>query len=490
MKRFAVVTFVVLAFLLVSSSIVKGTVARNVSSTIPGKKVTSEYWVTILPADKTVFVEAVFHGIKRSDITGWEIGVAGISTTVVTSDANGVRFAYSVAIPEKEPLNSPEPALDKNRFRSWGWSIFAIPILKKAMGQLTLSIRVPDGWSMATSFGINQTRFVLPSPEDFFRIAIVAGDFRATSFDVAGTSVYLAVRKGHPVNNAVFGGALKKIIETTVRYTGGKQPSRIMFGVDLLGGKKTSAPGNNVSTDSHSSSLLIDRDDANPLELNFFGTYAHEFAHTWIPAVFGDKNVTKKELGSLFSEGFTDYIAYRVTHSAGVHSDEQFARALSKFYLEYLETASSERTENNAEFLKYRQGMMAAWVLDIELRRASNGKNDFQKFIQMLVKQHANTGGMTKQKLTATLMTLGGANIVSLYNRLMQPDIVIDVPLHMKGTGIQVRNVQNPAQELKELSNESAPVVSFIPDNQKEREFLSGFLTRTASKLSSKQSNK
>ncbi len=489
MKRFAVITFVVLAFWVVPSSIVKGTVTRNVSSTIPGKKVTSEYWVTILPADKTVFVEAVFHGIKRSDITGWEIGDAGISTTVVTSDANGVRFAYSVAIPEKEPLNSPEPALDKNRFRSWGWSIFAIPILKKPMGQVNLSIRVPEGWSMATSFGINQTRFVLPSPEDFFRIAIAAGDFRVTSFDVAGTPVYLAVRKGHPVNAAVFGAALKKIIETTVRYTGGKQPARIMFGVDLLGGKKTYAPGNNVSIDSHSSSLMIDQNDANPLELNFFGTYAHEFAHTWIPAVFGDKNVTKKELGSLFSEGFTDYIAYRVTHSAGVHSDEQFARALGKFYLEYLKVAS-ERTEKNAEVLKYRQGMMAAWVLDIELRRASSGKKDFQKFIQMLVKQHADTGGLTKQKLIATLTTLGGADIVSLYERLMQSDIVIDIPLHMKGTGIQVRNVQNPVQELKELSNESAPVVSFTPDNQKEREFLSGFLTRTASKLPGKRSDK
>ena len=97
---------------------------------------------------------------------------------------------------------------------------------------------------------------------------------------------------------------------------------------------------------------------------------------------------------------------------------------------------------------------------------------------------------MTKQKLTATLMTLGGGNIVSLYERLMLSDVVIDVPLHMKGTGIQVRNVQNPAQELKELSNESAPVVSFIPDNQKEREFLSGFLTRTASKLPGNRAHK
>ncbi len=157
MKRFAVVTIVVLAFWVVSSSIVKGTVTGNVSSTVIGKKVTSEYRVTILPADKTVFVEAVFHGIKEPDITGWEIGVAGMTPTVVTSDANGVRFAYSVVIPEKELSNSPEPALDKNRFRSWGWSIFAVPILKKAMGQVNLSIRVPEGWSMATSFGINQT---------------------------------------------------------------------------------------------------------------------------------------------------------------------------------------------------------------------------------------------------------------------------------------------------------------------------------------------
>ncbi len=478
MKRFAVITFVVLGFWLAPLSIVKGAVTTNVSSTVIDEKITSEYRVTILPADKTVFVEAVIHGIKESDITGWEIGVAGRNPTVVTSDADGVRFAYSVVIPEQELSNSPDSALDKTHFRSWGSSIFAVPIIKKPLGRVNLLIRVPDGWSTATSFGVNQTRFVLESPEDFFHIALVAGDFRATSFDAAGSSVYLAVRKSHPVSDAVFVNALKRIIETTVRYTGGKQPARIMFGIDLLGEKKTYAPGNNVRTDSYSSTLLLDRSDANPLEINFFGTYAHEFVHTWMPGIFGDKNVTKKELGSLFSEGFTDYIAYRVTHAAGLHSDEQFARALGKFYLEYLKTASSERTEKNAEFLKYRQGMMAAWVLDIELRRASNGKNDFQKFIQMLVKQHANTGGLTRQKLTATLTTLGGRDIIPLYERLMLPDIVIDVPLHMKGTGIQVRNIQNPVQELKEFSSESTPVVSFTPNNQKEREFLRDFLLK------------
>ncbi len=81
-----------------------------------------------------MFVEAVLHGIKRSDITGWEIGVAGISTTVVTSDANGVRFAYSVAIPEKEPLNSPEPALDKKPLPLLGLEHIRHPYPQKGYG--------------------------------------------------------------------------------------------------------------------------------------------------------------------------------------------------------------------------------------------------------------------------------------------------------------------------------------------------------------------
>ena len=103
--------------------------------------------------------------------------------------------------------------------------------------------------------------------------------------------------------------------------------------------------------------------------------------------------MTKKELGSVFTEGFTDYMAYRIAHSAGVHTREHFARALTRFYLEYLDVASSALSEADAEFLRYRQGMMAAWALDVELQRVSKGKYGFRELIRLLVKQHANTGG-------------------------------------------------------------------------------------------------
>ncbi len=188
--------------------------------------------------------------------------------------------------------------------------------------------------------------------------------------------------------------------------------------------------------------------------------------------------MTKKELGSVFTEGFTDYMAYRIAHSAGVHTREHFARALTRFYLEYLDVASSALSEADAEFLRYRQGMMAAWVLDVELQRISKGKYGFRELIWLLVKQHANTDGLTKQELIAALTTIGGERFAALYEQLTGTDASVDFSLFMKSTGIQIKPVQNPGQALKEFLKGGDSVISFAPANQSEKGFLNHFLSR------------
>lgn len=441
------------------------------------ERLISEYRLTILPVTKSVFVEATIKGAQKSDIKGWVAGVGGLNPTFITSAANEIKFAYTVAIPEAEKLNSPDAMIDKSHFRSWGWNVFIFPTFDKPSGETVVLINSPEGWKTATSFGVHQTRFVLPNLNELMTVALVSGDFRINSFEAAEIPVYLAVRQNHHISDAAFVETLKRLIEAGVAYTGAKPPERIMFGIDLLGDKKTNAPGNHERTNAHGSTLLIDRNDADATNPHFFGTYAHEFSHTWIPAVFGNSSVTRKELGSIFKEGFTDYLAYRITHYAGLHSDTQFANTLSKFYQEYLDVATSVKNENDAEFLKYRQGMMAALIIDIELQRATKGKIGFREFMQTLIKEHANTDGLTKQEFMEVLTRLGGERFLTLYNKLTDPKQFIDFSFHLKGTGIQIKPISITAQELKEQSNKNNLAIQFNAITDGEKKFLRRFLS-------------
>ena len=445
----------------------------------PSEKTRAEYKLTILPANRTVFIEATIRGAEKSEIKSWVAGVGGLNAQILSSNAGEIKFAYTVAVPEKERLNSPDAYLDKNRFRAWGWNIFIFPLLDKPSGEVALTIDAPEEWSgRATSFGVNHKRFVLPNLNALLDMAVAAGDFRTSEFSAGGVPVYLAVRKEHAVSDEVFKEALKRLIEAGARYTGAKLPERVFFAVDLLGERKTYAPGNHVRGGAHGSTIMIDRDNADPRQPQFWGTYSHEFTHTWIPAVFGNSALTQKELGSFFTEGFTDYLAYRITHSAGIHTDDQFARALSKFYLEYADVAGSVENEQDAEFLRYRQGMMAAWMLDVELLRRSKGKRGFREFIRLLVGKYENSGGLTKEKFISALTELGGKETAALFEKLRDAEKKIDFSAILKDTGIKIEPVQNAREALKIFNAGKIQPVTFEPATRGQKMFLRWFLSR------------
>jgi predicted metalloprotease with PDZ domain len=98
----------------------------------------------------------------------------------------------------------------------------------------------------------------------------------------------------------------------------------------------------------------------------------------------------------------------------------------------------AELPKGNPEFLRYRQGMMAAWMLDVELLKASGGRAGFRELMRLLLARHAGTDGLTRAEVREAIRTLGGARVAALFDPLTDITRPIDFPSHLVGSGISL----------------------------------------------------
>lgn len=433
----------------------------------PPARVPLRYDVTILPGSKAIYVEGLLQGARNPE-GGWIAAAGGLGdATQLPAAANQFRFAYSVPIPQRERSNSPETELNGSRLRSWGTGIFLIPSLKDAeAGPIEVCFRTPQSWELVTSAG-SASCTTVAGPDELFSLPILAGDYRRHLFQAGPAQVTLALRAGHPVAPEAFAEKLRRLVIGASDYLATPPPPQIFFGVDRLGeGRTTYAPGNNESGPGLSSTLLIDSDGAVGGR-KYWGTYAHEFVHSWIPRGFGNPSVTRQELGSTFIEGFSDYLAYRIAYSSGLLDRAAFLAALSEFYLEYGE-ARARAPQGNPEFLRYRQGMMAAWMLDLELLKATRGRAGFRELMRLLVQRHLRTDGITRDEMKDALRTLGGEQAAALYDPLTDIARPIDFARHLQGTGI----VLQPVTDFTAAIERGQGAVTLMPRGSAQRRFL------------------
>ena len=450
-----------------------GTTPAAVSS-----PVVVEYALTLSPETRTVAVHGQVRGVSPGEIKGWgnpegrpdTYGAPDIVPDTVEAAPGGVRFAYTLRVPQKEQVNSTEPAFEEQTLRAWGWHLFATPVLTRAPERVTVRIDAPAEWTVATSLGEGRGPVELPTLEDVRGLAVFAGDVRTTSFRGAGIPVHLAVRRKHPVPDSVLQRALASILEVATDRFGVNPLERLMFGLDLLRGRPTFAPGNSVTTPVLNSVLLLNGDDvAN--EIGFFPTLAHETLHAWIPDLFGAGPDVKRELGGFFTEGFTNYLAYKVARDAGLLTRHQLLWMLSKDVVEYRYIAGPAR-EQYGQMLDYHQGMIIAWILDAELLRETEGRYGIWEFLRLLGKRYAR-GGLTRETFRSTLAELGGERVGGLYDELTGAGEPIDVAAWLEGTGVRFRYDSDPRAAFRAFRASGTPVVTFEPTGAKQERLLS-----------------
>lgn len=130
-------------------------------------------------------------------------------------------------------------------------------------------------------------------------------------------------------------------------------------------------------------------------------TMAHEMMHTWTPGQIGGMRTDPEAADYWFSEGVTDWAAWRVMVRSGAWSAEDFAAAFNEEIAAYdrspLRAAPNSEivarfwSESEMQRLPYRRGMLLITHWDGRVRAATRGRRNFDNVL-MWMHRHADGG--------------------------------------------------------------------------------------------------
>lgn len=327
-----------------------------------------------------------------------------------------------------------------------GAPTFIVPLAGEAPapGPYRVDLELPDAWPRAFSAlpregGGETGAFLAADYDTLVDSPLYAGDPVVQSFTVerqpdgggAGEAEILLVHEG--------GGEVwdyersRRDVESIVRTQrdlwGGFPVDRYLF-LNLI----TESGGGLEHKDS--TVLMTSRWDARTEEgwRDWLGLVSHELFHVW-----NGKRLRPLALGPFdyenevytpslwFVEGITSYYDDLLVHRAGLSTRAQFLESLGGIVesvqttpgrrLQPLEESSFDawiklyrRDENspNRGISYYRKGALVAWLLDVRLRRASDGETTLDDLLRTAYDRWSGARGYTGEDLLGLVEELGG----------------------------------------------------------------------------------
>ena len=190
----------------------------------------------------------------------------------------------------------------------------------------------------------------------------------------------------------------------------------------------------------------------------FRGLLAHEYAHNWLPLRLGRMPEPEQEL-YWFSEGFTEFYAYKILRSGGLITAAEYSEAYNELIREYY--TLPVRGEPNSRIVKdfwndpnvyrlpYLRGFLFATNLDAEIRKASGGKASLDDAIrEMLAGAKVGQKTLTFESLTGLFSRYLGRDVSPDIKRYLVNGEVIPPRPDGLGTSFAQENVPIPVFEL------------------------------------------
>lgn len=208
----------------------------------------------------------------------------------------------------------------------------------------------------------------------------------------------------------------------------------------------------------------------------FLGLVSHEYFHTWNvkrirPADFIDidhSHETYTDLLWLF-EGFTSYYDSLILRRAGLIDDAGYAKLLTDDTKAVLNT-NAHRMQSlaqasfdawikyyrpcpntpNSHVSYYRQGALAAWVLDATLRTKTRGKKSLDDVMRLmwqdfkLAKKHYS--GIDSDDIPEIFIRATGVDVTDLITQLTQTVLEVDYASIFKPLGVELKTSDLPKE--------------------------------------------
>lgn len=289
----------------------------------------------------------------------------------------------------------------------------------------TLQVIAPEPWRVATGLpavpGVRNT-FRAENFDVLYDSPVEVGNFKTISFDVKGIPHRIVIDGEGNYDPERVRADVKKIVETQVELMGGEIPYRDYTFILHL---RTNAGGGLEHANStalgyprfgfgaaRSGDVTSAAPTAQPSRSyrGFLSLVAHEFFHLWNvkrvrPDALGPFDYSKENYTKLLwvAEGLTDYYARVTLRRAGLISESDFLRETASAIQELQETPgrlvqSAEESsfdawikyyrpdENsvNSQVSYYDKGAIVGMLLDLEIRKRSNGSKSLDDVLRHL----------------------------------------------------------------------------------------------------------
>ena len=338
----------------------------------------------------------IFNCIKNFKVSPKPISVdfnKDSNNIIIKTKANLKNtIKYSIVQNFKDPLLNKyryRPILDKNYFHILGMRLLMIPegVFDKENSKEKITFNwgtIPNNGLFHSSFGVDKKQDLEITEEELNASFFVGGDFRRYMFDYKGDSIYFITRGDWKY---FYDEDIFNILKETIRFQNDfwNDPRKGIYSVSLL---PTYEPWTTISkaysvggSGLPNSFISFASNNEGVTQKKISWLYNHELLHKWISRTIKNDNEVEQYW---FSEGFTDYYAYKLMLKNDKINVEEFIETINKeviipHYKDPINTIpNSELTfqkywsnYNLYQKLPYRRGLLYAFLIDTQIKEQS-----------------------------------------------------------------------------------------------------------------------
>ncbi len=324
---------------------------------------------------------------------------------------------------------------------------------------------VPFGnWKVATGLpavsGKDDT-FRAESFDILYDSPVEVGTFRTLNFEVRDVPHRIVIDGEGNYDPERLRRDFQKIVEASVQMMGDVPYKDYTFILHLR------ATGGGGLEHLNSTAIIVQRFNFRPETTyrSFLSLVAHEFFHVWNvklirPDVLGPFDYTQENYTRLLwvAEGVTDYYEYILLRRAGLVTDKEYldimARAIQNLQNRpgrrelSLEEASFDawikyyrQDENsvNSQVSYYDKGGIVGMLLDLEIRKRSNGAKSLDDVMRALYNEYAKQGrNYTPEDFQRASEQMAGASLDQFFSRYVRGTEELDYNAALNAVGLQL----------------------------------------------------
>ena len=342
----------------------------------------------------------------------------------------------------------------------------------------TIHVLAPDVWKVATGLPIVPGQKNMYRAENFdvlYDSPFECSDFKTLVFNVKGIPHRIVIDGEGNYDAEVMRRDVQKIVETEVEMMGGEVPYKdyTFFlhlrtnggdGIEHLNSASLTyprfgfKPGGDRATQSAPNATL-------QISQGFLSLVAHEFFHLWNvkrirPDALGPFDYTKENYTKVLwvAEGITDYYADLTLRRAKFISDQEFLSAAARSFqslqntpgrlVQTVEEASFDswvkfyrQNENsiNSQVSYYDKGAILGLLLDLEIRKRSNGTKSLDDVMRYLFNDYYKKDrNYSPEDFQKAVELMAGSSLEEFFKRYVRGNEELDYNAALNAAGLQL----------------------------------------------------